>query len=69
MEYTVRIHKKNKVIEVKAEKGVNVLKFLRDQKVDVKAPCGGKGTCGKCKVQGDIVISMCSSHCGLIGKK
>lgn len=50
MEYTVKVHKKHKIVELKAENGVNLLKFLREHSIEVKAPCGGKGSCGKCKV-------------------
>lgn len=50
MEYTVKIHKKNKTVELKAEKGANLLKFLSEQAVEIKSPCGGKGICGKCRI-------------------
>ena len=31
-------------------KNHNILEFLQNQKIDVIAPCNGKGLCGKCKV-------------------
>lgn len=51
MEYTVRIHKNGSVIERKVLPGVNLLDFLRDNSFDVASPCGGRGTCGKCRVK------------------
>lgn len=50
MEHRVRIHRKNKVTEDKVEAGTNLLKFLRNNSIEVSTPCGGKGTCGKCRV-------------------
>lgn len=51
MEYTVKIYKKGEVIEKKVEAGTNLLTFLRKSSIDVHASCGGKGTCGKCKIR------------------
>jgi len=35
---------------LKAETGENLLDILRFNGVEIFAPCGGKGTCGKCRV-------------------
>lgn len=35
---------------LKAETGDNLLEILRHNGVEIFAPCGGKGTCGKCRV-------------------
>ena len=35
---------------VRASKGQKVLDVLRQQAIYVNSPCGGRGTCGKCKV-------------------
>ncbi|HDR67617.1 MAG TPA: DUF4445 domain-containing protein [Bacteroidaceae bacterium] len=35
---------------VTVEKGSNLLSVIRDLDFDIYAPCGGKGTCGKCRV-------------------
>ena len=56
MEYLVRIHKKGKITEKKAQAGTNLLKFLRKNDFEVSAPCGGNGTCGKCKVKVEGII-------------
>ncbi|MGI6778300.1 MAG: ASKHA domain-containing protein [Acetivibrionales bacterium] len=53
MEYSVRIHGKGEVIEKKVEAGTNLLKFLQSNSVILSTPCGGKGTCGKCRVKVD----------------
>lgn len=38
---------------VKAPWGSNLLEALRKEGLPVEAPCGGRGTCGKCKVKVD----------------
>ncbi|MGI6705298.1 MAG: ASKHA domain-containing protein [Clostridia bacterium] len=34
-----------------AESGINLLKLLKREGMEIPSPCGGKGFCGKCKVQ------------------
>lgn len=51
MEYNIRIHKADSITEVKAEEGTRLLDFLRDNSIKVGSPCGGSGTCGKCRVK------------------
>lgn len=58
MKHTVRIHKKGKIKELSADKGTNLLKFLRKHTGEVPAPCAGKGTCGKCRVKADGVLEV-----------
>ena len=36
--------------KLEVEEGQNLLDALRDAKIQIDAPCGGKGQCGKCKV-------------------
>lgn len=36
---------------IQAVEGENLLNILRKEQVDIPAICGGRGTCGKCKVQ------------------
>lgn len=50
MYHIIRLHKNGRVIELKAEHGMNLLEFLRNHSVEVESPCGGKGKCGKCRV-------------------
>ena len=56
------IHHQGKVIETEAETGKTLLDVLRDKGFYVYAPCGGKGTCDKCKIliKGEGIISACS---------
>ena len=51
MEYTVRIHKDNSTADIKAESGTRLLDFLQKNSVRVASPCGGNGTCGKCRIK------------------
>jgi len=51
MEHKVRIHKSSGVVEKTVLSGTNLLSFLRENSIMVSTPCGGKGTCGKCKVK------------------
>ncbi len=53
MEHTVRIHKDNTTTEIIAENGTRLLDFLQKNSVRVASPCGGNGTCGKCRVKVD----------------
>ena len=46
--YQIRILPDDTVLAVKA--GTNLLQALRDAGLQPDAPCGGKGTCGKCRV-------------------
>ncbi len=53
MEHTVRIHKNNSTVEMKAESGTRLLEFLQGNSIKVASPCGGNGTCGKCRIKAD----------------
>ena len=46
--YTIKILPQNKTVAV--EKGANLMAVLREAGTSPEAPCGGKGTCGKCRV-------------------
>ena len=37
-------------LNIRAEAGRNLLEVLREAGLSLNAPCGGSGTCGKCKV-------------------
>ncbi|MCX7923378.1 MAG: ASKHA domain-containing protein [Clostridia bacterium] len=70
VEYTVRVHKKGKVTEKKVESGTNLLSFFRKNSIDVSAPCGGRGTCGKCKVRvNGLVKEPSNKEKSLLGNK
>lgn len=58
------IHHQGKITKTIAEEGDLLLDVLRDKGFFVYSPCGGKGTCGKCKilVKGEGIVSACSYH-------
>ncbi len=51
----IRIIDKNRTTELEAPSGATLLDVLRSQGHTVPAPCGGKGTCGKCLVEIDTI--------------
>ena len=57
MLYKLQILPQN--ITLTVAEGTNLLQALRDAGMQPEAPCGGKGTCGKCKVlwNGEEVLS------------
>ena len=50
------IYIKGKKYEVQAEAGVTALSLFREHNASVYAPCGGNGTCGKCRmyIKGEV---------------
>ncbi len=46
----IRIKNQNTIASVSCKKGITLLNALIENDHDVYAPCGGNGTCGKCKV-------------------
>lgn len=47
---------------IEAEDGSNLYQVLRGADLTLNAPCGGRGTCGKCKVRiGDTEHSACQT--------
>ena len=50
------IYIKGKKYEVQAEEGVTALSLFKEHNASVYAPCGGNGTCGKCRmyIKGEI---------------
>jgi uncharacterized 2Fe-2S/4Fe-4S cluster protein (DUF4445 family) len=55
------IHQNGRVKETVTDLGENLLNALRNNGFDIYAPCGGNGTCGKCKVliKGEGIITSC----------
>ncbi|MGQ1910589.1 ASKHA domain-containing protein [Marinifilum sp. RC60d5] len=47
------IHQQGKVYKINYKTGESLLKILQDKDIVIAAPCGGKGTCGKCKLNVD----------------
>ncbi len=46
----ITIHSQGKTFTFHSEFNVRLLDILRERGFDITAPCGGNGTCGKCKV-------------------
>jgi len=57
----VKLHKNGTVNEITAEKGDNLLKIIQRSDAGFYAPCGGNGTCGKCRVNiiDEGVVTSC----------
>ncbi len=55
------VHQNGKIREAETEPGEILLHALRNNGFDVYSPCGGNGTCGKCKVlvKGEGIVSSC----------
>lgn len=51
---------KSKIKVIKCQTGSNLLKVLQEHEIFLPAPCGGKGSCGKCKIlvtKGDLSVT------------
>ena len=47
----IKIISNDEEIICKAQKGDNLLKIIRDNKINFDTPCNGNKKCGKCKVK------------------
>ncbi len=58
---SVKLHKNGGITTITAEKGENLLKIIQRSGTDFYAPCGGNGTCGKCRVNilNEGVVTSC----------
>lgn len=48
---TVKVLQNEKEISLSLRRGANLLDVLREHKIPLASPCGGNGTCGKCRVK------------------
>jgi uncharacterized 2Fe-2S/4Fe-4S cluster protein (DUF4445 family) len=57
----LKIHQNGKTKDIETELGEVLLNALRNNGFDIYAPCGGNGTCGKCKVliKGEGIVTSC----------
>ncbi len=46
----IKVHSSGKVYTIEGAEGARLIDVLREHGFEVYAPCGGNGTCGKCKV-------------------
>jgi uncharacterized 2Fe-2S/4Fe-4S cluster protein (DUF4445 family) len=58
---TLFVNHEGKIIPIKTEAGEILLHVLLENGFDVFSPCGGNGTCGKCKikVKGEGIVTSC----------
>ncbi len=49
--YTVKVYFGNKIKNISVEEKSNLLSILANNGIELTAPCGGNGICGKCKVK------------------
>ena len=47
---TLTIHQKDQVTKVQAAEGELMLDILQREQIAVRTPCGGRGTCRKCRI-------------------
>ena len=61
----LKVHQNGKVREAESDLGEILLNTLRNNGFDIYAPCGGNGTCGKCKVliKGEGIVTSCIFTC------
>ena len=57
----IKILQKDSIVTISVGEGNTLLKELQDHGFDLYSPCGGNGTCGKCKVyvKGEGVVTCC----------
>lgn len=63
MSYTVKLYGQN-TIELIVEQGANLFQCISNNVPEFYAPCGGNGTCGKCRVNiiGEGYVTSCLYH-------
>jgi uncharacterized 2Fe-2S/4Fe-4S cluster protein (DUF4445 family) len=59
---TIKIISQKKERLVRIKKGYSLLNILQDNGYNIYTPCGGKGTCGKCRVRvkGEGLVIACT---------
>lgn len=64
MNHKIKLHNKGTVAELEVKDGTKLLDFIRENTDGITAPCGGNGTCGKCKVEvkGEGHVTSCLYH-------
>ncbi len=57
----LKVHHQDEIITIKTEGNDSLLQILRANGFEIFTPCGGNGTCGKCKVwqKGEGSITSC----------
>ena len=67
----VFVNFKDQHYTLETEENKVLLDLLRENKIDIPAPCGGKSRCGKCTVQvvGGHVSDMTEHEKNILGKE
>lgn len=61
--HTLTVHWGEECRTLTAEDGKNLLQLLTEQEIILSAPCRGKGSCGKCRVEiGGKEVLACQTH-------
>jgi len=47
----IKLHRNSEIKTSSYETGQNLMQIIQAQGIDISAPCGGNGTCGKCRVK------------------
>ncbi len=57
----LKVHHQDEIKTIKTEGNASLLEILRENGFEIFTPCGGNGTCGKCKVwqKGEGSITSC----------
>ena len=57
----IAVYQNGKLTETETASGEILLNVLRNNDFDIYSPCGGNGTCGKCKVlvKGEGIVTSC----------
>ena len=60
----IKVITSNKIEKIETDIGPSLLNILRDHGFSIYAPCGGKGTCGKCRVNipGEGYMMSCNYY-------
>lgn len=60
--FKLKVHQNGKIREAESAGGEILLHVLRNNSFDIYSPCGGNGTCGKCKVlvKGEGIVTACN---------
>lgn len=60
----IQFNRNSKKINIDFESGKSLLQILQENGVSLVAPCGGNGTCGKCKVRvkGQGMVTSCVTY-------
>ena len=68
MKYKVTVKYKGKKFVSDVEEGTRLLDHIRELDIDFDSPCGGNGTCGKCRVKVNSDQPMSEKEAQLLGK-